>query len=360
MPSEEGFKCSFDRFQEHYYPFTVPEKHWSNILSKVLERLDLLTENDEGKKVFKAFMEAIPGDDDDDDDPDYVQQGEARTDNLYKPLHDIATAIAEASLQVAGFWETRELNYVFRPCPQTMIHSSTTGSYSNIVDAVFKKRCLCGEGQLHGVSEHLEPLSTPQLNVDGHPVTSMSTNDVACVFMLRTKNTSDGLMKEIASATAQVINNDATRMFGYGFTIEGYEVTVSYFCRSHSVASEVLSLNNPGDLNRLIGTFISFMFATDEEMGYDPTVTRHDRDGIPDSDNGRNSDRFFRTVDTIYDYGSLDVTDKSTRVWLVEEKSSAEDDASPVGDPAIRYVLKDVWHPAKARTERQIQDSIFK
>ncbi|KAF4622587.1 hypothetical protein D9613_009239 [Agrocybe pediades] len=363
-------ECSFERFQQSYFPFTIPEERWDTILSKVLERRDIFAENVNGKTVFKAFMEPIPVDvedprDDVDEDCDESMDEDQSEDEddyqyedyeTYRPFHEIAKAIAEAAMQVAAFVETRELNYVYRPCPQTMMHTDSIGfSYDNLVDAVFEKRCRCGKGELHGVSEHprlfdedeTSRATSPIVDYEGGLFNSVRTMDIGCVFRLRTDGTYYRLTENMASATACVIIDDPRRMFGYGFTIEGCEVTPAYFCRSYSVEAEKLSLDNPDDLYRLIRMFISFMFATDEEMGYDPNVTRHE------AHNGTTAGYTFKIH-------SSDVTDKRTRIWLVEEMCSAEDDASSVAEPAIRYVLKDVWHSSKTQTEKQIQDAIFK
>ncbi|KAF9560422.1 hypothetical protein CPC08DRAFT_475724 [Agrocybe pediades] len=387
--TSDFLECSFERFQQSYFPFTIPEEHWHAILSKVLERRDIFAQNVDGKTVFKGFMEPIPADQDSREDVDddcgentdedeYQNDDEGEDYETYRPFQEIATAIAEAALQVPAFVETRELNYLYHPCPQTIMHTDSIGfSYDNLVDAVFEKRCRCGKGELHGVSEHprlfdedeTSRATSPIVDYQGELFNSVRTMDIGCVFRLRTDGTDYRLTENMSSATACVINDDPRRMFGYGFTIEGCEVTPAYFCRSYSVEAEKLSLDNPDDLYRLIRMFISFMFATDEEMGYDPNVTRHEAQNgttagytfkIPVSDAHGCSDRFFRTVNSLYDYWSPEVTDKRTRMWLVEEMCSAEDDASPVAEPATRYVLKDVWHSSTTQTEKQIQDAIFK
>jgi hypothetical protein len=101
---------------------------------------------------------------------------------------------------------------------------------------------------------------------------------------------------------------------------------------------------------------MSFLFATEEELGYDPMVIREfdgtylfvmPADGKPD--------RFFRTEESLSEHRSSKITGHMARVWQVGEYSSREDS----GKAKASFVLKDVWLDASAGTEQEIQDSIF-
>jgi hypothetical protein len=101
---------------------------------------------------------------------------------------------------------------------------------------------------------------------------------------------------------------------------------------------------------------MSFLFATEEELGYDPMVIRESGgtytfkvpvDGKPD--------RFFRTEKCLSEYRSCNITGRMARIWQVGEYSSIED----TGKPKASFVLKDVWLDVSASTEKEIQDSIF-
>ncbi|KAF9556345.1 hypothetical protein CPC08DRAFT_641698, partial [Agrocybe pediades] len=166
---------------------------------------------------------------------------------------------------------------------------------------------------------------------------------------------------QVVSANVQIMNADASRMFSFGLTIEEDELRLWYFSRSHSAVSKAVDyVKNPAFL---VQAFLSFMFATREEMGYDPTVTfHHDNNNytysIPPATQDETT-RFFRTRKILSEYRSNNVTGRMARVWLVDEVTSNAEDAEAVaGKP--QYVLKDVWLENSAQTEQQIQKAIFK
>ncbi|KAF4563849.1 hypothetical protein EYR36_003093 [Pleurotus pulmonarius] len=147
-------------------------------------------------------------------------------------------------------------------------------------------------------------------------------------------------------------------MFTYGITIVEDRVTLWYHSRSHSMISTPFSfVENP---RLLIKVFMSFLFATEEELGYDPMVTRDAKGDyiyrIPSTERGQQRDRFFRTTVSIAEYRSNNITGRMGRVWKVVECNPTGDVLSP-GEPS--RVLKDVWLEDSALTESQIQSLIF-
>lgn len=104
---------------------------------------------------------------------------------------------------------------------------------------------------------------------------------------------------------------------------------------------------------------MAFMFGTPEQLGYDPNVTlEHEGHYVftfpsKQGDSLNTTARRFRTVDTIADYRSINITGRMTRIFLVEELDT--------GLPkAPQFVLKDVWLEKDAHTERELQTAIFK
>ena len=103
---------------------------------------------------------------------------------------------------------------------------------------------------------------------------------------------------------------------------------------------------------------MSFLFATEAELGYDPKVILDENQlqytyEIPKS-NGDDS-RFYRTIKPISEYRSNNITGRMTRVWLTCEVASATS-PTPIGPECI---LKDVWLDASAKTEWELQNAIF-
>ena len=114
----------------------------------------------------------------------------------------------------------------------------------------------------------------------------------------------------------------------------------------------------------MVAVLLSFIFASQSELGFDPTVTRFNpTDGSPEyfvyevQDSTSQAKKYFKTTRSISEYPSLCISGRSTRVWLVEEVIS-DQDHTPVDGK--EKVLKDVWLDEDAQTERQIQDDIFR
>ncbi|KAF9556344.1 hypothetical protein CPC08DRAFT_765330 [Agrocybe pediades] len=157
---------------------------------------------------------------------------------------------------------------------------------------------------------------------------------------------------EVVSANVQIMNTDVRRMFSFGMTIEADELRLWYFGRSHSAVSEIVNFEPAW----LVKAFTAFMFATKEEMGYDPNITRHDAHTFTYCIPVAGGARFFRTKKVISEYRSNNVTGRMARVWLVDEVESSTKKAIV---KEYDRVLKDVWLEDSARTEKQIQNAIF-
>lgn len=106
-----------------------------------------------------------------------------------------------------------------------------------------------------------------------------------------------------------------------------------------------------------IKTMMSFLFATDVELGYDPTITRlQDNRLVFTMTDEQGSLIYYRTVRGLSDYRSCNITGRMTRVWEVEKVSEPNE----TGKVLSRGVLKNVWLDESAPTERQVQEAIFK
>ncbi|KAF7430412.1 hypothetical protein PC9H_006117 [Pleurotus ostreatus] len=194
---------------------------------------------------------------------------------------------------------------------------------------------------------------------EGPRVSRLTVSSAACVLMFTldpTKEVENNI--EGVAASIQIMNDDARRMFTYGITIVEDRVTLWYHSRSHSMISEPFSfVKNP---RLLIKVFMSFLFATEEELGYDPMVTRDAKGDyiyrIPSTEEGQQRDRFFRTTASIAEYRSNNITGRMARVWKVVECNPSGAVLSP-SEPS--RVLKDVWLEDSALTESQIQSQIF-
>jgi hypothetical protein len=99
------------------------------------------------------------------------------------------------------------------------------------------------------------------------------------------------------------------------------------------------------------------MFASESEMGYDPTVTLcDDKSNYIYRFNPKTVyERAFRTRRCIVEYRPLCITGRNTRVWEAVEV----DLSSPTKEIGLPVALRDVWLDKEALTERDIQLRIF-
>ncbi|KAF4563844.1 hypothetical protein EYR36_003088 [Pleurotus pulmonarius] len=299
---------SVEEFISHYLPFEPAEDDVKKV-EESLAKTEILVEV-HGNLRFRAFP--VPP---------------CKIGRTYRPLDDISRAIASGSVE----GRTRN-EFSFRVCPNTVIKSQIAG-FDNNVDGCFTSE---------------DPESK-----------TLDTSRLACILEYKLDSTQEiENNKQALSASVQIMNDDVRRMFTYGITIIEDRVTLWYHCRSHSMISEPFSfVENP---RLLIKVFMSFLFATEQELGYDPMVTRDAKGDyiyrIPATEGGQQGDRFFRTTASIAEYRSNNITGRMARVWKVVECNSTGDVLSP-GEPS--RVLKDVWLEDSALTESQIQSQIF-
>lgn len=109
---------------------------------------------------------------------------------------------------------------------------------------------------------------------------------------------------------------------------------------------------------------MSFLFATEVELGYDSKVTLY-RDGDIEQYTYEMPQQyvpgvlqFYRTIKPIAQYHTNNITGRMCRIWLVAAVNSPTD-PNPIGDVKKR-ILKDVWLERTAKTELQLQTLNFK
>ncbi|KAF9535393.1 hypothetical protein CPB83DRAFT_901122 [Crepidotus variabilis] len=156
-----------------------------------------------------------------------------------------------------------------------------------------------------------------------------------------------------------IFNNDPRRSFVYGLTIGEDSFTMSYFSRSHSVFSQ--PLNWVLGVKEIVTVLLFTIFATSEEMDFDPSITRTSRADVKNPlenyvyDLGNSM--YYKTVRSIAEFKSLKIANRATRVWKVQRIRCKSDLTSTEGRACV---LKDVWLPQNAKSEKTIQDDIFK
>ncbi|KAF8870816.1 hypothetical protein BD779DRAFT_509185 [Infundibulicybe gibba] len=308
--------CDLDTFRESYLPFNPSEEDIQS---------GLRTLHDRGRASFDA-QNNLWG-------KNFTQPSHhnGTETKIFSSLQGIFDALTGCRLGEAN--AARRCNFVFCSHPDRPL-SADTPEYNHRIDGSFIR---LGLRSPEDVCTTPGPISMADVGVSVKFKTNKLDKDVY------------DNRKKILSASNHIINDDIRRMFTFGITVEGDEMSVWYFSRSHSVKST--PFNFIQNLKDLTAVCLSFMFSSDEEMGYDPCVTQSKDDYIYHFEG---KDRYFRTRRLIAEYRSLCITGRMTRIWEAVEvnREQTREIRKPV-------VLKDVWLDAVAQTEKQIQDEIF-
>ncbi|KAG8914999.1 hypothetical protein FRC01_003836 [Tulasnella sp. 417] len=260
----------------------------------------------------------------------------------YEPLVEICNVLGELQLQ-----NGRKATCKLVQEPDSLSSAETEGA-NFIVDAHLK----------------LQKSTMPPLNT-----LSTETRIFDMAVLSECKIWERGFLdnrKNLLGATTFCMNTDPRRMHIYGITIEDSNMTIWYFSRSHSAKSP--SFDFTKDPHRYIRIMLSFLFATEEELGYDPTIQRRLDSDLASGkqtlcyvykveDNvGDKCERYFKTQGAIFEHHSLRATGRATRVWKVAEVGSFNE-LEPLDGSIL--VLKDVWLDSQSKTEGQNLDAIF-
>ncbi|KAF9443849.1 hypothetical protein P691DRAFT_712676, partial [Macrolepiota fuliginosa MF-IS2] len=209
-------------------------------------------------------------------------------------------------------------------------------------------------GEIDGTSFRVDACVTSEPASD---VTVLA--DIAVVLEFKRLDEDMHNRRRLISKVSQIMNDDPRRTWIYGVTIEGTTMSVWYFCRSHSVKSTAFNLAT--DIKTFIQVFMSFLYATPEEIGYDPTIHRalyNDKFCYIYKLETNEGPKYFRTVEPLFNSRVLCITGRKTRVWRAIEIGGLE--GLDAGNGASEVALKDVWLDDKLATEKENQDKIFR
>jgi len=121
----------------------------------------------------------------------------------------------------------------------------------------------------------------------------------------------------------------------------------------------MLAVSQPWQrLDDFIQVFVSFVYATKDEMGFDPTEGRvmfqnsmcyvYQVDG-----------RFFRTIKPLFRGRALRITGRMTRVWEAVEVGGTSEEEVREENGGRHYVVKDVWLDKDSHTEGDNLNKIY-
>ncbi|KAH9487297.1 hypothetical protein JR316_0001367 [Psilocybe cubensis] len=344
----EFVECSVDVFLEHYLPFEPSELAVEVCILRLLGKDPVPTSN---------ATEGYPS-------PEQAARALRRSTCL-TPLHQPVNDKEQPILSEVILEETTALrftDYMERPSKQEAVEKTLFAPLKSIADAVGGYSETC-DGRVRNNFQYLnctERVISSDIGGSNNRIDAcfsnggndLYTKDIAVPIEQKVSCANRDL---VVSANVQIMNDDVRRMFTYGMTFEGDKATLWYHCRSHSAVSKQFSfIENP---KLLVKVFLSFLFATHEELGYDPNVTavkgkkRQYIFKIPSSDG--KSAKFYRTVKVLAEYPSNNISGRMARVWLVDRVDS---EGNKIG---AQCILKDVWLSVNALTEKEIQTTIF-
>uniref|UniRef100_A0A8H7YBN7 Fungal-type protein kinase domain-containing protein n=1 Tax=Psilocybe cubensis TaxID=181762 RepID=A0A8H7YBN7_PSICU len=327
--NNEFVECSVEVFLKHYLPFEPSEVAVEECILRLLGK-DPAPTNDaiEGCPSVQQAAEPL--------------RRSARLKTLHKPVYNEEEPILSEIILEETTASLRFTDYMERPSKQEAVEKTLFAPLKSIADAVGGYSETC-DGRTRNSFQYLNCQDTIiSSDIRG------SNNKIDACFSnggsdLHTKYIVVPIEQKISGA-----NRDS-------MTFEGDEATLWYHCRSHSAISKQFSfVENP---KLLVKVFLSFLFATDEELGYNPDVTlvegkkRQYTFKIPSSDG--KSAKFYRTVKVLSEYRSNNISGRMARVWLVDQVDSEGNKIGP------QCILKDVWLAVNALTEKEIQTAIF-
>ncbi|KAJ2919101.1 hypothetical protein MD484_g1298, partial [Candolleomyces efflorescens] len=185
-----------------------------------------------------------------------------------------------------------------------------------------------------------------------------STNIVVAmeIKLVRNFETVGQNRHQLVSTIVQIMNDDVRRMFMFGITIEGTQMTLWYFSRSHSTKTE--SFDFTKDWETLVEVLISLMFAEDRDLGFDPNIAlaSHTNHQYIYTVNRESGPRRFLTTHSIFETRALSVAGRMTRVFRVVELEGQTNEPKKGVKP---MVLKDVSLDEGSETEMDIQKKLF-
>ncbi|KAF7762407.1 hypothetical protein Agabi119p4_9000 [Agaricus bisporus var. burnettii] len=341
---DEILECNLEDFLAHYAPWEVPAPTVESVY-------DLYVADNERHPPLVKKMEQ--------DHEDTAPSGLVFADfeieptkctssepSVLKDLKDIVDSLCEQKVesQLREIHRTPALCY--KDCPYDAMSSEIKGT--NIrVDACLTER---PEGRLeHG--DYRDP------NPDGVDLADVA---VAAEFKKHYKDRIQNRHQLVADAS-QILNNDPRRTWMYGFTIENTMMSIWYFSRSHTVVSTPFDFTK--DIKSFIHVFLSLLYATREEIGYDPTVHRvlhKDKIQYVYEVVSEGETRYFRTKKTLFTSRVLSITGRKTRVWKAVEVEGYENEQYRKEKVRGKEVaLKDCWLGEGSRTEKDNLSAIF-
>lgn len=158
--------------------------------------------------------------------------------------------------------------------------------------------------------------------------------------------------KKILWSMYHIMREDPTRRFVYGFTIQDTKMRLWFVNRSDTFVSRNFNfIRNP---RYVVHFFLSLLFATPDDLGWDDTITRVSPPDVTENIvyDIKVGETVYRTKRLISNLGAEAIHGRGTRVWEVIKLDSK---GRETGE---RRVLKDFWADADRKPEGDILQRI--
>ncbi|KAF9441912.1 hypothetical protein P691DRAFT_714815 [Macrolepiota fuliginosa MF-IS2] len=321
--ADEMHECPLENFLDDYAPFHPSPKSIDAALQYYTDTGKLVKSNNHPGGVVWADFQLSPSD----------SKRKENENRVFAHLQAIVDDLRQLECFEEGVNKPREPQFHYLSCPNNWM-----------------------AGEIKGTNFRVDACITSN---PGSKTVVLAETAVVAEFKKSGKNEGPYQnRRQLVSAANQIMNDDPRRTWIYGITIEDTMMSVWYFCRSHSVKSAAFNFTT--DIKTFIHVFMSFLYATPEEIGYDPTIHRELYDNKfhyiyeLKTDEGT---KYFRTIEPLFNSRVLCITGRKTRVWRAIEVRGSGDFAAK--DGASEIALKDVWLEVDADTEKQNQDKVF-
>ncbi|KAF8498440.1 hypothetical protein JB92DRAFT_3125288 [Gautieria morchelliformis] len=337
-----------DWFLEHILPpLPVPRVSVSQVKKRLLN---------EG--TIKSVFPEPPGEGEQswtiphcfDQDPAHISETNKKDeDAVFSKLplfvdHIIAAFQAEVAVIIPGG--------IGNPDSSKLVHHPKTspahpGDYLIRPDGCFMRLKACdGPGEDLESQSETDPSKSARM-----PNYSWFNIALPCEYKLgASESDRDDNIRKVLYAMAHIMRKDPCRRFTYGLTIENTQTRIWFACRSTVYVTK--SFNFIQEHERFIHFALSFCFATEIQMGWDPTIERlsigsSEQYKIQVQDKVTGKVVYVKTVELIADFGADAVRGRGTRVWKALLRQSDGTD--------MHVVVKDVWIDADRVREGDIR-----
>ncbi|KAG6915561.1 hypothetical protein DXG01_010966 [Tephrocybe rancida] len=291
-------------------------------------------------------------------------------DLIYLKLAEISTAIVNAAKKIDPSFRTT--NFL----PGT--NQQTNGCQLDIRVLPRKLHISCytiGEYDVPSDTPIVRPLAQSPRGATQQPTADHELAQDTRRIVAIAPSRAHGCVKfdefKICDGATEIMHKDPRRRFIFAFIVKGDMVSLWNFNRGHVCRSEPFKLHEVRLLqcftsprNHSLIRFLLFLnSATAEQLGYDPTITRH----LVDSFEGNilisyeyivEGKSYLTEGNPISEFATYDLLSQATRVWEVREILSGKGE-KPLKLSDSCYALKDTWQYSDRRLERDIQKDIF-